>query len=379
MDSIHVSNAAAWGAAVVRPASTVPGRHTFHSYFNLSPESPDGRHVVFFASRERSGERGDLVVLDRRTGEERIAAPGLQTEDAHRGVCQQWVLGSRFVAYHEHVGTHWRVMAWERDGGRRRVLAENWQLGFGTPCANPLVPWVPIYGCHWNPGTHRDFVLVNVETGEFRTVCTLEAATAAAPADWLHRTFGPDGPSSVFFPVLSHDGRRAFFKLSRGMGGDDWRGWRVSIREGKVVVDLETGRPLRFFEQWGHPSWRPDGGGILEKGNLVQDVATGAVSHLAAIPTDHPSFSPDGRLFTSDGKEDKETFEQTGIRVVTVADATDPATATSARVFRGVDTRGATSWRRSHLHPVFSPDSRRIYFNVNAGDWTQLAAAELPL
>ena len=39
--------------------------------------------------------------------------------------------------------------------------------------------------------------------------------------------------------------------------------------------------------------------------------------------------------------------------------------------------RGAKSWRVNHPHPVFSADGKRIYFNVNAGDWTQLYVAEL--
>ena len=376
---------ARWASAAVHPVSAVPERHTFHAYFNISPESPDGRFVVVVASRERSGERGDVVVLDRNSGEEQVVAQDIATEDAHRAACQQWALGSRFVVYHEPVGTCWRVMAWERETGRTRVLADGWQLGFGTPCANPAVPWIPVYGCHWNPGDNRDFTLVNVETGEFRTVCTLEAACAAAPRDWLVRTFGPEGPQSVFFPVLSHDGSRAFFKLSRGRGGDDWRSPAASVREGKVVVDIATGRPLRFFPQWGHPSWRPDGKAVLEKGNIVQDIATGATTLLAAIPTDHPSFSPDGLLFVSDGKEDKETFEQTGIRVVTVATATPPAPSDSrapdsgglaARIWRGLDTLGAESWRRPHLHPVFSPDSKRLYFNVSDGPWTRLHVAD---
>ena len=122
-----------WAAATVRPVSSISDRHSFHAYFNVSPESPDGRFVVFFASRERSGERGDVVVLDRKSGEERVVAQDIATEDAHRVACQQWALGSRFVVYHEPVGTHWRVMAWERESGRTRVLADGWQLGFGTP------------------------------------------------------------------------------------------------------------------------------------------------------------------------------------------------------------------------------------------------------
>lgn len=360
----------------MHPVSSVPNRHTFHTYFNVSPESPDGQFVLFFASRDVTGEVGDLVIQDRRTGEERILATGLQTEDAHRGVCQQWVFGGRYVAYHEHIGPRWRVMAVTVQTGEKRLLAADAQLGFGTLFANPNVPWVPIYGCHWNPGSLRDFVLVHVETGERRTVCTLEAITAALPSEWCRRTFGPEGPQSIFFPVLSHDGTRAFFKLSRGIGGEDWKSWGVSVREGKVVCDVAKGVILDFFEAWGHPSWHPSGRGILEKGNVIQWIGSKGLGILPPIPTDHPSFSPDGSLFVSDGKEDKETFEETGIRVVTIAES--KPLGRSWQVFRGVDTRGATSWRRSHLHPVFSPDGKRVYFNVNDQEWTRLCVADVP-
>ena len=36
----------------------------------------------------------------------------------------------------------------------------------------------------------------------------------------------------------------------------------------------------------------------------------------------------------------------------------------------------ANSWRRSHPHPAFSPDGKRLYFNVSSGPWTQLHVAE---
>ena len=122
---------ARWAAATVRPVSAVPERHTFHAYFNVSPESPDGRFVVFFASRERSGERGDIVVLDRESGEERVAAADIATEDAHRAACQQWALGSRFIVYHEPVGARWRVMAWERDTGAMQSVTGVFVLNGG--------------------------------------------------------------------------------------------------------------------------------------------------------------------------------------------------------------------------------------------------------
>jgi hypothetical protein len=37
---------------------------------------------------------------------------------------------------------------------------------------------------------------------------------------------------------------------------------------------------------------------------------------------------------------------------------------------------GARSWRISHPHPVFNARGNRIYFNVNAGEHTQLHVAE---
>ena len=40
------------------------------------------------------------------------------------------------------------------------------------------------------------------------------------------------------------------------------------------------------------------------------------------------------------------------------------------------NSHGADSWRRSHPHPVFSADGKRIYFNVSSGPWTQLNVAE---
>jgi peroxiredoxin len=48
-----------------------------------------------------------------------------------------------------------------------------------------------------------------------------------------------------------------------------------------------------------------------------------------------------------------------------------------ARLHKFVGNRGAKSWRVSHPHPVFSADGRRIHFNINAGQHTQLYVAEV--
>jgi hypothetical protein len=54
----------------------------------------------------------------------------------------------------------------------------------------------------------------------------------------------------------------------------------------------------------------------------------------------------------------------------------DAASGAWVMLYRFDGSHGATSWRRSHPHPAFSADGRRIYFNVNAGPWTELYVAE---
>jgi hypothetical protein len=66
---------AAWNGTVkVRPL--VPGaqRHSIHTYFNLSPESPDGRYVLFYTSTSEDGHHGEIRVRERATGKEILLA-----------------------------------------------------------------------------------------------------------------------------------------------------------------------------------------------------------------------------------------------------------------------------------------------------------------
>jgi Tol biopolymer transport system component len=260
-------------------------------------------------------------------------------------------------------------VAVERATLKSRILAKDRQLGFGAAMGTQ----VPLYGCHWKPGEHRDLEMADLNTGAIRVVVKADDAAALQP-EWVAKTFPENGqPLSIFFPVVSPDGKRVFFKLARGSGGDDFRTKAASVREGKFVHDLTTGNPIRFYPQWGHPSWHPDSHRILEKGNLLLDTEGGPTRQLTAIPTDHPSFGPDGTVFVSDGKVTKADYAETGNLVVTVGSAT---TDEQARVDLFKSTAGARSWRKSHPHPVFSPDGKRLYYNVNAGSWTELRVAE---
>jgi Tol biopolymer transport system component len=359
-----------WHTGVhVFPVHGEAGLHSIHSYFNTCPESPDGKWIVFYASRTADGEEGELRLRERATGKEKVLARNIHTEDAHRAACQQWCNGGKTVVFHDFRAGRWLVAAIEVESGRETVLVRDRQVGFGATVS----PWIPVYGCHWNPGPHGDLELVHVETGEIRTVVTVGQVAQEFP-EWIRKEFG-DRKLSIFFPVMSPDGKRVMFKMASGKGQADFKHPAASHREGKIVYDLESSRFVRLFETWGHPSWHPDSKHILDKGNILTEAQTGeSTALLPDGPSDHASFNPSGDLFVTDGKilikDHPGRPAEWGIFVA------DPTSHEYVIVHRCLNGRGAQSWRKNHPHPAFSADGSRIYFNVNEGEWTQLFVAE---
>jgi hypothetical protein len=334
-----------------------------------NPESPDGKRVVFYSSTTANGHEGEVCMLDRSTGAERVLARNVHVEDAHRAACQQWISGGRRVAFHDVRDGQWLVAAVDVETGDERVLARDRQLAFGRGAGE----WLPIYGCHWNPRGHRDLELVHAETGELRTVVTAERVEQAY-GTWLKKEFG-DKQVSIFFPVLSPDLKRVFFKIAAGNGGDNFMSSAASHRQGLIGFDIEHDRFLFLREKWGHPAWHPDSRRIIEMGNILIDSDNGQIARIPNEPSlrgNHPSMSPDRKLFVQDGLLDS-LGGAPGEWGVVVADIQGSR---YQLVHRFNNTHGAKSWRVSHPHPAFSADSRRIYFNVSSSEWTVLHVAE---
>jgi hypothetical protein len=309
-------------------------------------------------------------MLERATGKETVLARDVHTEDAHRAACQQWLSGGRRVAFHEVVDKQWRVVVIDLETRKRMIVAEDRQLGFGQPDGDLL----PMYGCHWNPGPHRDLYIWDARTGEVRTALEIEALEAQH-GEWLQAQF-KGRPTSVFFPVLSPDLKRVFFKVAAGNGGDNYMAKTASVRQGTVVFDLESGRMKWFRQKWGHPAWMSDSRRILEVFGAIFDTETGTQDVIPNWPKspylrgNHPSTSRDGRLMVSDGMLDAKNPKEW---VIVMGDL---RTGERVVLHRFDQSQGAKSWRRSHPHPVFSADGRRIYYNVSDGPFTRLFVAE---
>jgi len=359
---------ASWRSGVgIRTVAAHRDRHVIHSYFNTCPESPDGKYVVYFTSRAANGEAGDIRMLKRSTGRETLLAANITAEDAHRVACQQWCNDGKTIAYHDCRDGQWCVVAVDVATKKTRLLARDRQIGFGSPGS----VWAPIYGCHWNPGDHRDLELVNVVTGEIRTAVELTDVVKTY-GEWIREEFGSTDVS-IFFPVLSPNGKRVFFKMARPGGGTDFRSKKASYRSGKIVYDIAKGRFIRLFKKWGHPSWSPDNSSIFEKGNILLGAASGRSRRCApSCFSNHPSVAPDGKLFATDADVTKRKLGNPGDWAIAVGSMT-----TDDFVVLDVfpNARGARSWRRTHPHPVFSADGQRIYYNVSEGPWATLRVA----
>lgn len=361
---------APWTKGVqVHPVSTVPGRHTMHTYYLTNPESPDGKRILFYASTDRAGHVGQVCMMDRATGKETVLADDVHTEDAHRVACQQWLSGGKRVVFHEVVGKRWRVVVVDVDTLAKTVVAEDHQLAFGQPNAD----WVPMYGCHWNPGPYRDLEVWDASMGKTRTAARI-ADVEAKYGDWLKKEFAGK-PTSIFEPVLSPDLKRVFFKIAAGNGGDDYMTSAASHRQGLVCYSLEKHEFTMQRGKWGHPAWHPDSKHIIEVGNVLYDSDGGAstkIKDLPYLPGTHPSVSPDGKLQVTDGVADAcgAKPKEWGIVVG------DMRGGKWALVHSFDQSQGAKSWRVSHPHPAFSADGKRIYFNVSDGPFTRLFVAE---
>ncbi|HEX7899545.1 MAG TPA: hypothetical protein VF950_17385 [Planctomycetota bacterium] len=366
-----------WRTCRVRPVAPDLKAHTIHAYYVASPESPDGRRTLFYASTARTAYEGDVQIIE--GGARKTIAANVVVEDAHRSACQQWISGGRRVVFHDFRGGEWVVVRVDVDTLEEKILAKGRQVGFGAAAGDV----VPIYGPHGAPGPRRDLELVDVETGEIRVALTADAVRAAYP-EWTAKVFG-DRPISIFFPVLSPDGQRVFFKIAAAKPSTldprspEFFRRSCSDRQGLLCFNLKTSR-LTFPapHNWGHPAWHSDGLRILEINHVLIDAETGATKKIPDLPKlqggPHPSVQPGGRLFVTDFTPPLEDPKTAGLWPILVGDLRGGAHA----VVHVVDNRGgAQSWRRGHPHPVFSPDGKRLYFNSTEGEWSRLLVAEL--
>ena len=369
---------APWKSGVrISPVSSIPDRHTIHTYFNVSPETMDAQYVLYYTSATPEGQSGEIRMQERATGRETVLVRNLDCEDAHRVACQQWISNDRKIVFHDMRKGEVVVATVDVRTLQERVLAKGRMVSFSTQPSD----WVPIYGVHFQPGKYTDVEILNVSTGQIKTLVTAKRVRDAYP-EQITKLYG-DHQISTPFGVLSPDEKLIFFKLSAQSptykplpeGPLKWPRSYQSDREGLVCFDIEHNKLLFFIRDWGHPSWDSKSTTILNVPNILTNGRTGAVTaipNLPKFPGQHHSFSPDGKLFVTDTQLGPfgGAKGEWGVAVCDVRGGS------WTMIDRFIGNQGATTWRKNHPHPAFSPDGNRIYYNVNRGKYTTLHVAE---
>src|SRR5262245_2648154 len=121
-----------WRKARVKDVVPGAGAHSIHSYYVSTPESPDGKGVLYFTSTTRECYEGEVRILERATGKTTTLASKVVAEDAHRTACQQWLSKGKRVVYHDFRDGEWVVVCVDVDSLQQRVLAKGRQVGFGA-------------------------------------------------------------------------------------------------------------------------------------------------------------------------------------------------------------------------------------------------------
>ncbi|MFG0247451.1 MAG: hypothetical protein ACF8OB_01085 [Phycisphaeraceae bacterium JB051] len=341
--------------------------HSLHAYFNCCPESPDGQWIVLFVSDQADAHVGNLWLINRHNQQTILIQEQVHVEDAHRQAMQQWVSDGKYLVYMSEQNGRWQIKRFEMQTRKLTVIHDGAQLFVGSP----EMDVVPLYGMPWQPDGHRDLVLLDVQTGETKTVLKLDQVFSDFTAE-IQTIFPDVTPDAIAYPVISPDGSRVMFKLS-AVGDGQYRSPHASQREGLFVYQLDGAKPLGFYRSWGHPAWMADSRHILRM-KMIIDTDTMQVRQIPWYPArsnSHASPSPDGKLLVMDVARDAFTQQEFHWAIV-VGDVehawrhlhTDPS-----------PRHGTASWRPVHPHPVFSADGQRIYFNVHFGEWTRLCIA----
>ena len=347
-------------------------RHAVHAYQGVNPWSADGSQLLYLGFEEL-GQAASLVVRDMGSGRETRLAESLGY-DFHTAASQRWVLRDSAVLFRTRNGTREPALAMARVDrpGAAEVLHEFAGRMARHICADTR---------HAITASLRGVERLDLQARTSEILVPMEEIMAALPAELKF----PGQPFHIEHPITSPDETRLFFKLghrdpARLYGSRNWGAF--------FAKNLARGGMRCFGNRIsGHPSWMPDSRHILnvmmpDDGSdnrwlVLMDVDTGSVERLMDLPIEgagHPAVSPDGRWIATDG------YSVDGRSApVYLVDLASGNVREIARIPHHILTAAELhySWakggavydpsviRRSHLHPVWSPDSRRLLVNCN--------------
>jgi Tol biopolymer transport system component len=347
-----------------------------HGYYDLPPWSPTTGQIAFTSMTAPDAEEGDVYIMDR-DGANITHLAHSRAVSANGGAMAQWSADGQRVYYKDKdPGSGQRLLGWvDVDTGEQGAYAGS--LRMLSPTANYNV-------YHSNCGDYADHEIIrqrdvhgifvqDLATGVAKRIVTVADCLAIHPrrdevADWhlyiKHTKWSPDGTRLMF--VFTNEIRyaRKYAELPR-------------VKD-VYVINLDGTGLKRVGEFGNHPLWHPNGREVLANspfegrpGNslVLTDVDTGArrvaSTHIAG--TGHPSFSPDEHKIAVE-----HVLSRQGYGSINVVDVATDTVKHLAQVHVVEHSHIGT-----HLHPVWSQDSRQLLYASDASGIAQLCVVNV--
>ncbi len=345
---------------------------SLHTYFDVSPESPDGRHLVCFVADGPPLTAGTVTIT------------GLDGSDSVRvahcrgtahGAAQQGWLDPGHVYYTAN--------------GEVRIVDLRGRQVQCCPGSIDTLHQASRRGLVTSNGLRKTGATapheqacyrVDLDSGRLEPLAE-RAAFLALLAEHLDLSQVPAETCYLQHSKWSPDGRRWLVVLSNEVV----RRTQPDLPRVKALFTLDDqGGDLRFIDRFNHhPNWLPDGSGVYAFADdgphavVAWGARGGNRRRLASLPCEgHPSLNPDGRLLACDSQR----YPGPGRAGVILHDL-DTGVCRDLAVwdFPVVPwQQGHVPGQVCHAHPVWSPDGRRLYLNTVDGDLPRLAVWDRP-
>lgn len=384
---------------------TPTGRGTIHRFFDTSPFSPSGRYLGLTRlpaedRLPRPGEPAQVVVVDLKTGVERVVAE-TRGWDTQLGAQVQWGGDDSQLFFNELDPATWTAYGVRLDpatgartalGGTVYMVSPDGRLA-ASPDLVRIGTTQPGYGVvvpperlleRPPPGEDGVFV-TDTATGRRRLLVSLEQV-----AELLPRPAEGDADVSCFHVKWSPQGARLQFVvrvLGQAPGG------RARMRAQLLTVradgsDLRIAIPASEWAKGGHhPNWCPDGEHVLmnlrlDGTNMRFVRARYDGSDLGELVpgiegSGHPTLHPNGRHLLTDAYPREPVAFGDGTVPLRLVDLETRSEQCLVRIPVVPDFAGPRQELRVDPHPAWNRSFTRIAFNAWLDGSRRVCVADL--
>ena len=350
-----------------------PTLRSVHGYYDLPPwDRVTGR--IAFSSLEPGAHEGDIYMMDRDGGNITYLAHS-NTMSSNDGSKVQWAVDGSRVHFQDREGDQLLVSWVDTRTGEKESCPGHLRMVSPTEHLN-------VYHSLWAIYPDEEVISRREENGDFvQDMITGQSKRIVSVADcW--RIHPRRDEIAGFHLYIKHtkwsaDGKRLMFVFTNEISYEHKYDEQPRVKDVYVINADGTGLK-RVGEFGGHPLWHPNCRQVLavsphprftRRGLVLYDVETGERSLAATCVagSGHPSYSPDGAKIAVEY-----TLASNGVGSINIVDA---ATDTTRHVLQPRVRNH--SHVGTHLHPVWSYDSKQLLYASDATGLAQLCVIDV--